>query len=174
MTRIFIEDVVDIIDWSKAESFLNMESGAILIFNYEYERAWQECQELVSDISDEQICDILGYDDPEFVSFIKQDELFRRLPDGFYIHGYRIMEDFIANIDDEGKREALQETIRGEDAFHRLESAASRLDLLSAWFNYKEQRLLEIARAWCAENGIAYTYRNPEKAVQHRVLEQQA
>ena len=99
--RVFIEDIVDAMDWSSAESFLNVDTGAILTFDDEYESAFRRCEELPLSATDEDVYDVLGYEDPELANFVKRGESFRRLPDSFEIHEYRIMEDFIAAVDDD-------------------------------------------------------------------------
>ena len=61
--------------------------------------------------------------------------------------------------------------ISGRGAFCRSKDTVHRYGIRNDWYDFKERRLLEMAREWCADNGIAYAYRQPEKVLQRRRID---
>lgn len=168
--QVYIEDIIEAMDWS-GESFLNSETGAVLTFTDADEYAYSKCEELPEGATDEEIYDILGWEDPEFANFLRNEESYIRLPDQFDIHEYRMMKHFIMTVDDEEQRDALWEAIHRKKAYRRFKDTVHYFGIQNLWYDFKEQRLLEIAQRWCSEHDLAYVYRRPEKVLARRTLD---
>jgi hypothetical protein len=79
------------------------------------------------------------------------------LPTKFDIHEYRIMERFCYSVDDEDRRDALCNAIRGRGAFRYFKDKIHEYGIADDWYTYRDDALREIAIAWCEEHGIPYT-----------------
>ena len=158
--RVFLEDLMDAMDWSDADSFLNVETGAILTLYDGIDDAWDEYGDGGLDEDD--------IDDPELANFVRNEDQYLRLPDRYDIDEYRIMRHFAWSRGDDAHSSALMRAIQGRGAFRRFKDTCYRLGIEQQWYDYKEARLMEIAREWCAENGVAYAYRFPERVLARR------
>ena len=78
------------------------------------------------------------------------------LPGSFEIHEYKIMEDFCHAFEDAETSNRLLGLIRGPGAFGRFRSAIRTLGAENAWYQFREQALVEIAVDWLEANGIPY------------------
>ncbi len=74
------------------------------------------------------------------------------------INHYRIMEDFCYSLEDDKVREILCVAIEGKGAFSRFKGVIARYDIQDLWYQYRDEKLKEIAIRWCNANGIAYEY----------------
>lgn len=99
----------------------------------------------------------------DLVREIRGDEAGRyaALPDKEEIHEYRFLEDFAYAYPDEVVSEDLSEAIRGRGAFRRFKEAVHRLGLTEEWYEYRHQRLLEVAEEWCESNDIPFVKGRP-------------
>jgi hypothetical protein len=78
------------------------------------------------------------------------------LPSSFEIHEYQIMEDFCCAFEDAETSNRLLGLIRGPGAFGRFRSAIRTLGAENAWYQFREQALVEIAVDWLEANEIPY------------------
>ena len=76
------------------------------------------------------------------------------LPDRFEINEYRMMERFARRQPDDRTHDELQRALHGRGAFRHFKDTVHRLGLADAWYAYRDERYREIAREWCAENGV--------------------
>lgn len=168
--RVYLEDLVDAMDWSSDGAYLNVATGETLVINEEMEYAARMFEDLPEGASDEDVYEAFGWgwEDPEFLSLLRGEGEFLRLPDGYDIDEYRIMRHFAWSRDDDEQGCALMRAIQGRGAFRRFKDALRRLGIEQEWFDYKEARLLDVARGWCAENGVAWAYRFPERMLARR------
>ncbi|WP_433798360.1 UPF0158 family protein [Actinomycetospora sp. CA-084318] len=67
---------------------------------------------------------------------------------------YRDMEAFIATIDREVRREALETAIQGRGAFRRFKDSLAE-DERTRWHGFSEERRRGRARAWLADQGFS-------------------
>lgn len=72
------------------------------------------------------------------------------------LNDYKIMEDFIASLDDEKAKDWLANAIQGKGAFRRFRAACDRFLLLDDWYDFEEQAHRDQAIQWCEDNGILY------------------
>jgi hypothetical protein len=72
--------------------------------------------------------------------------------------GYRDMEIFIDNLEDDRLADRLARAIRGRGAFRRFKDVlAESSDLLDRWYGFSDDRHRGRARAWLAGEGYAST-----------------
>lgn len=68
---------------------------------------------------------------------------------------YRIMEDFIATVEDPVAATRLDDAISGAKPFRRFKDALYDFpSLRDAWFEFENTADMRLAESWCAENGI--------------------
>lgn len=77
-------------------------------------------------------------------------------PNKFDFHEYRQMERFIGTVEDAGAAEQLWRAIKGKGAFRYFKDTASRLGLLEAWHQYRDDAMKEYVIGWANAHGIAY------------------
>ena len=79
--------------------------------------------------------------------------------------GYRDMEIFIDNLEDDRLADRLARVIRGRGAFRRFKDVlADSPDLLDRWYGFSDDRYRGRARAWLAGEGYAPTLPKPQSA----------
>ncbi len=78
------------------------------------------------------------------------DNRYRLLPKQDSRVGYRDMQDFIAQVEDENLRELLEMAIDGSGAFRRFKNALMRYPQTEeAWLKFRDGREQERMMAWC-------------------------
>lgn len=97
-------------------------------------------------------------DDPEYAKFLENRDdatLYRCIDPVPSRQGWLWMEDFAEDVADPRAREALLRSIEGSGAFGRFKHTLhAYTDLRDAWFRFQEERLLEYAREWLADERI--------------------
>ena|ERR1035438_32599 len=83
-------------------------------------------------------------------------ERFVAAPDKFEFQEYRQMERFIAKMDDAGAAEQLWRAIKGKGAFRYFKDTASRLGLLTQWYQYRDEAVKEFVVAWTEARQIPF------------------
>ncbi len=78
------------------------------------------------------------------------------LPTKFEVNEYRIMEQFCFSREDEEVCDTLCNVIRGRGAFRMFKDCIYRLEIAGDWYQYRSERLKEIAINWCRVNDIIY------------------
>jgi len=81
---------------------------------------------------------------------------FLDLPNKHDVHEWEIMREFSDSVRSETIRAELLNAIRGSGAFRRFKDAIRRHNIESAWFEFREEALKQIAIEWCEENQIAW------------------
>jgi hypothetical protein len=112
------------------------------------------------DLRTGQIIPVTDYvpDDPEYAEFEENRDdrtLYRLIDPVPSRRGWLWMEDFAEDVADPRAKDALLRSIEGSGAFGRFKRTL--LDyppLRDAWFRFQEERLLEYAREWLADEGI--------------------
>lgn len=69
---------------------------------------------------------------------------------------YAIMEDFIAQVEDQTAYEWLTNSIKGRGAFRMFRATLNRFDLTNDYYQFRDDAYEEIAINWCNEYGIEY------------------
>jgi hypothetical protein len=96
--------------------------------------------------------------DPEYAEFEEHRDdgtLYRLIDPVPSRQGWDWMDDFAGDVADPRAREALLRSIEGSGAFGRFKRTLHAYpELRDAWFRFQEERLLEYAREWLADEGI--------------------
>ena len=97
-------------------------------------------------------------DDAEYAQFEENRDdttLYRLIDPVPSRQGWLWMQDFAEDVADPRAREALLRSIEGSGAFGRFKRTLHAYpDLRDAWFRFQEERLMEYAREWLADEGI--------------------
>lgn len=94
--------------------------------------------------------------DEELVERIETSTDYVRLPNQYDIHEYRIMERFAGAVSDKQKQAELFRALCGKRPFRRFKDELNYFGLTSAYYDFRFLAFMEIARAWCEDNGIPY------------------
>jgi hypothetical protein len=132
-------------DWV---SYLDPDSGEIITVTEE-ERRLAEGKSL-DDIPEWQR-EVL----PKIRAVLESDR-FLELPDRFDIHEWSIMEGFARGHDNDRIRQELLDAIHGAGAFRMFRSLIRRLGIEQNWYQFREERLAEIAREWLEAHKLPY------------------
>jgi hypothetical protein len=102
-------------------------------------------------------------DDDESVSELALDpERYAAIPRLESREEYQIMTAFAASIDDDELRERLDDALQGKGAFSRFRRVVDRdAELRDAWYAFKENELIRIARRWLSALDIEPIYELP-------------
>ncbi|MDO5398743.1 MAG: UPF0158 family protein [bacterium] len=95
--------------------------------------------------------DIIDYDEFEEL----YGDRFIAIPNKYDINEYSIMEDFIETLPDSLQHDFYY-AINGKGAFRRFKNLAIRKNVEKQWYEFKEQKLKQIAIEWCLDNDIEY------------------
>lgn len=79
---------------------------------------------------------------------------FIRLPEKYEIHEYRIMEEFIDELDDQKLQMELYRAIQGRGAFRRFKDKIRYAGIEQQWYDYQNNAYREFALRWCKKNNI--------------------
>lgn len=79
---------------------------------------------------------------------------FIRLPSQYEIHEYRMMEDFIEELDNQKLQTELYRAIQGRGAFRRFKDKIRYRGIEQQWYDYQNNAYREFALCWCKENNL--------------------
>ena len=149
---VLLKDIVDALEmqFDEASCFLDLHTGKIETVSVDLLRRADECPHVQPDLPawQEREWDIAK----EIVS----TDRFRQLPTKFDVHEWAIMRDFSYSVPSDTIREDLLNGIHGTGAFRHFKNALRRHGIESAWFTFRAEALIQIARAWCEEHHIEW------------------
>jgi hypothetical protein len=70
--------------------------------------------------------------------------------------GYKILEKFCYQIEDDDLSEIISVAIRGKGAFSRFRYFAEKHDLLNDWYDFEQSEYKKLAILWCEENDVSF------------------
>lgn len=79
---------------------------------------------------------------------------FIRLPGQYEIHEYRMMEDYIDELQDKKMQSELYRAIQGRGAFRRFKDKIRYAGMEQQWYDFQNRAYREFALRWCEENNI--------------------
>jgi Uncharacterised protein family (UPF0158) len=77
-----------------------------------------------------------------------------KLPTAFDFHEYRHMERFIGTLPESLAANQLWRAIKGRGAFRHFKDTAHRLDLIDAWYTYRDDALRQFMLSWARAHDI--------------------
>ena len=89
----------------------------------------------------------------EITSDLKSKQ-FVPLPTMFEFHEYRLMEEFVDEIEEGDKQDPLRYAIRGRGAFRRFKDTAHRLGVIDDWYAYREKAVVRLITRWVHDHDI--------------------
>lgn len=94
-------------------------------------------------------------EDKEIAELIDMEwDRFIRLPEKYEIHEYRIMEDFIEELNNQKLQTELYRAIQGRGAFRRFKDKIRYAGIEQQWYDYQNNAYREFALRWCKENNV--------------------
>lgn len=96
--------------------------------------------------------DLWEEDDPDWC---EADEWLRG-PLADEVDAYQLMVGFTNELEDHGHYRLLEKALQGRGAFRRFKDGVESLGLSKAWYAYRDQALIDIARRWCEANDLTY------------------
>ncbi len=135
--KVLLQDVIDAIEQtdSNNEFYYYPEEEMIFLVND---------NQIISDLEELQNKELDDLDD--VIS----------LPTQLERNDYGIMEDFIAQVENQTAYEWLTNSIKGRGAFRMFRATLNRFDLTNDWYKFRDDAYEEIAVNWCNEYGIEY------------------
>jgi hypothetical protein len=150
--RIKLQDLIDALSFQMDETFqyLNRETGEIVtVTREELEVVELGEQDIYPDWQLAQI---------ELAQQIIDDAegKFVELPSKFEINDYEIMEHFCYSFVDQKISNELAYAIKGSGAFRRFKDRVYEYGIEQQWYQYRDEALGEIAKAWCERHQIEW------------------
>lgn len=105
---------------------------------YLFEDSWNWDEE------DKKIAELIDTDWNRFI----------RLPGQYEIHEYRMMEEFIEELDNQKMQSELYRAIQGRGAFRRFKDKIRYQGIEQQWYDFQNNSYREFALRWCKENNI--------------------
>ena len=98
-------------------------------------------------------------DDPEQFD----EDCWVAAPSQYDINEYAIMERFAESVEDTRSSELLQVALNGKGAFRRFKDTLQIIGLADAWYAFRHEAFVEIARDWCIQNDLPYVESDTRK-----------
>ena len=150
----------------EAQYYLDLETGKVVLVTddtgFQLEAIWEELDENPS--HEATLEAIRNYNVPDWqkdaLCEAAQVELdfgsrYIAVPHGDSHEGYRDMEVFIENIEDEHLAKLLEVAIQGRGAFGRFKGILARYPKTREhWFEFKDERLRQRVLDWLDSEGI--------------------
>jgi hypothetical protein len=152
--NVLIKDILEGLELQGEESpaYLDLETGKIAYIDSVLRHRAESAE-------DGEEPDLPEWQLPEWElakRFVATPDSFRILPNKFDIHEWSIMEDFSRRFPSEAIGRELMDAIHGKGAFRNFQSTIRRHKLESAWDEFYDAALRQIAVDWCEENKIPY------------------
>ena len=138
------------IQFSETTTYYNKETGEFIMIENEFFRKAEE------DYDESEIADWEKEELKLAEDILNHPEIYIPIPSQYDIHEYMIMKKFSIHMVDDETSEILLNAINGRGAFRRFKDEIFRLGLREKWFEYKMEKLKEIAIEWCEEHGLEY------------------
>ena len=151
MTVVSLQDVVEALDVPSSEwaVYLSPSTGEIAIVTEDDRYALEEAE------NPEQLPEWQRELLPKLREAVESED-YLQLPDRFEINEWSMMERFCHAEENPDRQEELLAAIHGRGAFRCFRQTVQRLDLLEAWYRFREQAFEQIARDWLDFHQISY------------------
>lgn len=113
-------------------TFLNKETGEFLFLSREIDR-----------------------DFDERIEEIEESEAYVCLPGRFEVNDFEIMKDFACSRDEEQEGQLL-DVLYSPKSYRRFKDTVYHLGIEQDYYNFRDKKLLEIAKNWCEAHQIDY------------------
>lgn len=140
-------DIMDAIEIPSefGESFLHLKTGKVCFVN----------EEVLRMVEDEESSDLSLDEESERVKdYLENPDDYLALPSQEDADEYRMMEDFVMNLEDEKAAGHLQISLKGKGAFRRFKDSVIFLGIEKDWYKFRDERYRKFVLEWCEDNGI--------------------
>jgi len=150
-----LKDIVDGMQWQSDSmgAYLNTKTGKVVPVSEE---------ELFAADFDDDPLPLTDWEAEaaEVAQAVREGKDYIALPDRFEIDEYRMMERFALGAGGP-TRSSLLEAISGSGAFRLFKHTVRELGLSQEWYSYRNGAYEQVAKDWCREHGIVYSYPSP-------------
>src|SRR5437588_1378633 len=145
---VLLQDIVDALEMQldESSSFLDLDTGRVETVSNDF------LGEPDESVGEEPGFPAWQKHEFEVAKRIVSTDRFQQLPTKFDVHEWAIMQDFSYSVPSDTIREDLLDAIHGTGAFRHFKNALRRHGVESAWFKFRAEALIQIARAWCEEH----------------------
>lgn len=153
MQAVKLSELIDALEFEsdEASDYVDLQTGRRV-------RVWRSLISAIEDGDEETLEGLHDWEreEVEAAKAIVADggERFVVAPAKFDFHEYRVMERFIGTVEESAAADQLWRAIKGKGAFRYFKDTASRLDLLQAWYQYRENAMKEYVRDWAEAHRI--------------------
>lgn len=88
--------------------------------------------------------------------FLENPKDYINFPNKEEYNEYGIMEEFIKKCNNEDLSKKLNVKLSGEEAFRKFKDTLYDIGLVDEWYDFRDEKCIEVARKWCETNGIDY------------------
>jgi len=149
-----LKDIADALEMQMEESssYLDLDSGQVKFIDDYLLRKAEEFDQ------GDKAPDLPEWQKPdwEIAGRIVSTDRFVHLPTKYDIHEWEIMNEFSSEFPNGLIRQELRDAIHGAGAFRNFKSAIRRHHVDSAWNDFREKALRQIALDWCEEHHIPW------------------
>ena len=127
-----------------------------------------QIKDALEDVNMESSCyfnketnEILWYWDynKEYSTYKEEDEYNENIInmfDFFTKNDFYIMQDFIETVKEIDIRNKLYKVTKGKGAFYRFRNVLEENNIVNDWYQYRDNKYKDIAKAWCIDNNIEF------------------
>ncbi|MGL5353175.1 MAG: UPF0158 family protein, partial [Clostridium sp.] len=88
--------------------------------------------------------------------FIKNKDKYISFPSKEEYNEYGIMEEFIKQTQNSKLLDKLKVNLSGEEAFRKFKDTLYDVALQDEWYEFRDEKCLEVAKLWCEKNNVDY------------------
>ncbi|MCF3650103.1 hypothetical protein [Synoicihabitans lomoniglobus] len=145
-------------------AYVDRETGKVLTFDEEVLREADNAAE--EDLDDESWAMGSPWEDDVIaaVRAIVADPATARyveLPSKFDFHEYRRMEEFVDDMPGGEAQHQLWRALKGKGAFRRFKDTAHRLEVIDAWYAFREAARERLLQSWAHDHDLALAADEP-------------
>ena len=156
MKKVKLQEIIEQLEMRFIDTavYYNKVTGEILIVNDddfriveddEFESKLEECQEWQK-VHLKDVYNLLYKDIDDYIA----------LPGNFEIRDSDIMEEFIENIKNDGKRKQLENCMWQKGMYRKFKDKLLEIGLEKQYYEFYDEKLKEIAIEWCRDNKLEY------------------
>lgn len=151
--KITLHDILEVneMDTEEMKSYYHKPTQAMVVIS-------EEDLDMVKNNAD-----ISGVEDwkqemiEQATDFLKNPEDYLEFPKEEEYNEENLIIEFIESIkDDNESYEKLSGAMKEEKTIRKFKDELFKIDLIDKWYDFREEKFLEIAKSWCERNNVEY------------------
>ena len=150
--KITLEDILEVqeIEMEEMDSYYHLPTQCMVVFSKE-DMDMAKNNEDTANLEDWKRETVEQAKD-----FIKNPSDYINFPTKEEYNEYGIMEEFIKEYNNESLSSKLNVKLSGEEAFRKFKDVLYDIGLVDEWYDFRDEKCLEVARKWCERNEVDY------------------